>query len=94
MPEKVQKRDGRQEDFQLEKLRNSITKAAREANLDEEKISEVVENIVSFVLESVQDLQRIDTESLRTLILGKLDALYPEVSKAWREYDQRVKGRD
>lgn len=94
MPEKVQKRDGRLEDFQVEKLKKSIEKASQSANLEDDKISEIVEQVTNFVLESIKDLERIDTESLRTLILGKLDELQPEVSEAWRKYDREIKGRN
>ena len=94
MPERVQKRDGRVENFQLEKLERSLKNAAEDAGFDEAKINEVVENVVKFVMDSVADLESVDTQSLRTLILGRLDEWYPEVADAWRRYDREVKGRE
>jgi len=94
MPQKVQKREGFEEEFRVEKLRNSLEKAAREAGYPEDKIFQVVEEISGYVLESIADLESADTQSMRDLILNKLDELYPEVSQAWRKYDREVKGRE
>lgn len=94
MPQRVQKRRGYEEEFQVEKLRNSLEKAARGAGYPEDKIFQVVEEISGYVLESVADFESVDTQSMRDLILNKLDELYPEVSQAWRKYDREVKGRE
>jgi transcriptional regulator NrdR family protein len=94
MPKQVQKREGYQEEFQVEKLRRSIENAAKEAGLPEDKVFQVVEEISSYVLENIKDLESVDTQSLRTLILNKLDETYPEVANAWRKYDKEVKGRE
>ena len=94
MPKQVQKREGYQEEFQTEKLKRSIENATRDAGLPEDKVFQVVEEISSYVLENVKDLEFVDTQSLRTLILNKLDETYPEVANAWRKYDKEVKGRE
>ena len=94
MPKQVQKRKGYQEEFQVEKLKRSIENAARDAGLPEDKAFQVVEEISSYVLENVKDLESVDTQSLRALILNKLDETYPEVANAWRKYDKEVKGRE
>jgi transcriptional regulator NrdR family protein len=94
MPKQVQKRKGYQEEFQVEKLRRSIENAAKEAGFPEDKVFQVVEEISSYVLENVKDVESVDTQSMRTLILNKLDEIYPEVANAWRKYDKEVKGRE
>ncbi len=94
MPKQVQKREGYQEEFQVEKLRRSIENAAKEASFPEDKVFQIVEEISSYVLENVKDLESVDTQSMRTLILNKLDETYPEVANAWRKYDKEVKGRE
>jgi transcriptional regulator NrdR family protein len=94
MPKQVQKREGYQEEFQVEKLRRSIENAAKEAGFPEDKVFQIVEEISSYVLENVKDLESVDTQSMRTLILNKLDETYPEVANVWRKYDKEVKGRE
>lgn len=94
MPQTVQKRDGSVESFQVEKLKNSLRKAATQANYPPEKVSQVVEEISSYVLDSVKDLENVDTQSMRTLILNKLAETYPEVFESWLRYDREIKGRN
>jgi len=94
MPQQVQKRKGYIEEFKVEKLKKSLQKAAEQAGYTEDKIFQVIEEISEYVLESISDLETVDTSSLRNLILNKLDELYPEVSAAWRKYDKEVKGRE
>jgi transcriptional regulator NrdR family protein len=94
MPEQIQKRKGYQEKFQVEKLRKSIENAAKEAGFPEDKISQVVEEINSYVLENLKDLESVDTQSMMSLILNKLDETYPEVANTWRRYDKETKGRE
>lgn len=94
MPKQVQKRNGNIEEFQIEKLKKSLENAAREAGYSEDQIFKVVEEISEYILEHVKDLESVDTQSMRTLILNRLDEVYPEVSSAWRNYDREVKGRE
>lgn len=93
MPNKVNKRKGFQEDFKPEKLKTSIEKAAREAGYPDDEIAIIVEEISSFIFESVAELDTVDSENLRFLILSELDKRYPNIAKAWRNYDQTFKGR-
>ncbi|MCS7183811.1 MAG: ATP cone domain-containing protein [Patescibacteria group bacterium] len=86
------KRDGRLEDFDIQKLKKSIENAALDAGYEEDKIFQIIEDISSYVLESVNDLDRVDSQSLRELILSKLDKDYPQIAKAWRDYDVYIKG--
>lgn len=94
MPEEVQKRGNRGlEKFDPSKIRRSIEKAARQVENSEEVITSIVDEISNYVMDNISNLQRIDTQSLRTLILNKLDELYPDVAESWRRYDREVKGR-
>jgi transcriptional regulator NrdR family protein len=95
MPEEVQKRGNRGlEKFNLDKIKSSLEKASQQAGYPADKITMVVAEITNYIINSIGHLQRIDTQSLRTLILNKLDELYPEVANSWRKYDREVKGRE
>jgi transcriptional regulator NrdR family protein len=93
MVQSIVKRNGNIEDFNVEKLKKSIENAAIDANYEESKIKEIVESITNYVLESIKDLERIDSQSLEDLILNKLDQEYPLISKTWRDYNKQVKNR-
>jgi transcriptional regulator NrdR family protein len=93
MVQSIVRRNGNIEDFNVEKLKKSIENAAIDANYEESKIKEIVESITNYVLESIKDLERVDSQSLEDLILNKLDQEYPLISKAWRDYNKQVKNR-
>ena len=92
MVTRVIKRDGSEEEFQEEKLKSSIERSAKEAGYPENEVSKIVEEISSLVLDSIKDLDTVDTASLRSLILNELDKKYPEVASSWRKYDRETKG--
>ncbi|GIW66275.1 MAG: hypothetical protein KatS3mg095_0173 [Candidatus Parcubacteria bacterium] len=93
MPSYIIKNDGTLQDFDINKLKKSIENAALDAGYEEDKIFQIVEDVSQYVLEAIGDLDRVDTQSLRNLILVKLDSDYPNIAKAWRDYDSQVKGR-
>lgn len=94
MVKKVLKRSGLEEEFQIEKLKSSLEKAAKSAGYPEDKIFRVIEEISEYVMENIQSLERADTQSIRVLILNRLSEIYPEVAVIWRKYDREMKGRE
>jgi len=88
---KVLKRKGYEEEFDPEKIKNSIEKAARDAKV--ENIFQIVEDVSRIAFEYCEDKDVIETQELRKLILDYLEEKYPEVKKAWEEYDKNIKGR-
>ena len=88
---KVVKRNGNIEDFDEEKFKMSVFNAARDAGYDENKALEISEEVLEFVLDSIKDLETVDSESLRNLVLNKLDADYQEIAKKWREFESAKK---
>ena len=88
---KVVKKNGEVENFDEEKLKRSVFNAAKDAGYDENRALEISEEVLEFVLDSIENLETVDSESLRDLILNKLDADYPEISEKWREYERNKK---
>lgn len=88
---KVLKRKGYEEDFDPEKIKNSLEKAAREAG--ETQIFKVVEDVSRVALEFCEDKEIIDTQELREVILNYLKDKYPKVYEAWLNYDKNIKNR-
>ena len=87
---KVLKRKGYEEEFNPEKIKNSIEKAARDANV--QNIFQIVEDVSRIVFEYCEDKEIIPTEDIRSIILDYLKEKYPEVAEAWLKYDKEVKG--
>ncbi|GBD34396.1 hypothetical protein HRbin35_00113 [bacterium HR35] len=89
-----QKRQNLTEEFQEEKLKNSIKAAALQAGRDEETVFSLVEDVAGFVIEHLGDREEVDSQEIRELVLGYLKENYPDVYQAWVEYDKTVKGRE
>lgn len=88
----VIKKDGTKEPFDAEKIRRGIAAASKKANLSEERIKEVVEQVSSSVIRLAEGKEEIATAQLKAEILRQLDTVEPSISEAWRKYEQE-KGR-
>ena len=91
MAKEVFKKTGEKEPFDAEKIRKSISLAAEQAGLPEERRNEVVEEVIDTVLQMTEGKEEIATPEIRKKILSELDSLEPSVSEAWRKYDQEGK---
>jgi transcriptional regulator NrdR family protein len=88
---KVIKRKGYEEEFDPEKIKFAIEKAARDAG--EPQIFRVIEDVSRIALEFCEDKEIIDSQDIREVILNYLKDKYPKVYEAWLNYDKNVKNR-
>jgi len=86
---KVVKRKGFEEEFNPDKIKNSLEKATRDANI--ENVFQIVEDVARVVLEYCEDKEVIYTEDIRNVILDHLKEKYPKVAEAWLKYEKEVK---
>lgn len=84
----VIKKDGTKEPFDPEKIRSSVMGAARGANLPEERMGVVVDQVVTAAIQMADAKEEIATSEIRGKILGDLDQIEPSVSAAWRKHEQ------
>lgn len=89
----VVKSNSNKEFFDVSKVKKTVEKAARDASLPEEEISKIVDQISAEVIKFTANLKEISTEEIRARVLSHLDVISPEVSKAWKEYDKKNKGK-
>lgn len=82
---KIIKFDGSVEDYNREKLLNSIINAGAS--------EKVAEQVVSKVEEKIADKKEITSRELRELVLQELEKRDPQISDNWKFYDRIVKGR-
>ncbi len=87
----VIKRDGREEGFDIEKLKQSIRVNAIDAVLKETetKINDLVNSVSRSVVQQIRNSSKITSKEIREIILAKLDEVAPLVAKIWREYDEQ-----
>ena len=86
---KVAKRDGRTEDFVIEKVVVSMVKSGAPADV----AREIAKNIESEATGISAVAVGIPTEDIRTKILGELRKRNPEWEENWLIYDRAVKKR-
>jgi len=84
----VVKKDGSKAAFDSSKTKNSIIASAKEAGFDQDKAEAVANEISTSVLNSFYDQDTVLTSEIKNRVLAQLDSSYPEVSAAWRKYDQ------
>jgi transcriptional regulator NrdR family protein len=83
----VVKRNSEKERWDDGKVRSSIEAAAREAGYADEKVKNVVSQVVPSVAEMTKGRKVVRTTEIRERILKALDERYPEASAAWRSFD-------
>jgi len=84
----VIKKNGAKEPFDPEKIRKSIAGAAQRTDIPEERKNEVVEQVTSAVVPTLEGREEIEASEIRETILSELDRVEPGVANAWREYEQ------
>ncbi len=94
MTSTVIRKDGTKQPFDSEKIKKSISNAAREANLSEERQNEVVEEVTNKVIQSIQEKDEVATSEIREKILAELDSVEPSVSAAWRKYEEEKSNKE
>ena len=83
----VIKKDGSRESFDIEKIKQNIIAASKEAGLAEEKQKEIVETVSDKVLKTLQEQAEVTHTEIRDLILKELDTSAPVVAEVWRKYE-------
>jgi len=84
----VIKRDGSKIPFDAEKIKGAIRAAAKGSEVSEERLTEVVEQATSSVVQEVAGVEEVATTEIKNKVLSQLDSLESSISEAWRQYDQ------
>jgi transcriptional regulator NrdR family protein len=81
---KIQKKDGRIEEFDKEKLKRSIFSAGATKGQSQLVTQEVEEWLYNVALEEI-----IDTQEIRNKVVGSLTEKNPQAGKSYQEYKKR-----
>ena len=90
---KVQKKGGSVEDFDLEKIRKSMQKAAIDAGyLLEGNVDLTLVDVAIDELElEFKEKDKVESVTLRKWILKKLNEIDSSLAKAWKNFEKRYK---
>lgn len=83
---KVVKRDGRSEDFDREKIRRGIIRAAQRANISEERARELADRVSRTIENQARD--SITSEEIRNRLIQELEREERELANSFRSFRQ------
>jgi transcriptional regulator NrdR family protein len=87
MVDTVTKRDGKEEEFDFEKIKNGIRHASSVVDVADTRAEELGAMITNALMEEFSDRAKATTSEIREFVLGELDKHEPSVGEAWRTYD-------
>jgi transcriptional regulator NrdR family protein len=87
MADTVIKKDGTEQPFSEQKVRDSVLAALRDAGVPDEEGEDIVEYVTKSVAEFSKEQDEITTAEIRDKILEELDEKKPEAADAWRRYE-------
>ncbi len=85
----VIKKDERREDFDREKIKSSVVKAAQRTDLEEGRVNEVAEKIAAKVEEELGDKEEVKSSEIKEIVLRELDAEEKSIADQFRSYQKQ-----
>ena len=89
MIETVIKRGGDKEPFDVKKIEQAVTGAAKDVNVEGDEVSKVVRAVVDAVNKEAGDRPEVATSESREWALSTLDEVNSTIADGWRAYDEK-----
>jgi len=87
----VIKKNGEKQEFDPEKIKRSVEKAAREVRLSDERLKDIIVKVAQPVIVKIRDQDTIKTEDIRKEVIETVRQEAPEVAEAWKDFEQNKK---
>jgi transcriptional repressor NrdR len=85
------KKGGAKEQFDKEKIKKSIEKAAIDAGYSLEKIETLINEITKSIEKDAQNKEELDTAMIRASVFNKLKKKEPSIVESWKKFDEKYK---
>ena len=85
------KKGGAKEQFDKEKIKKSIEKAAIDAGYTLEKIETLINEITKSIEKDAQNKEELDTAMIRASVFNKLEKREPSIVESWKTFDEKYK---
>ena len=85
----VIKKDERKEDFDREKIKSGISRAAQRTDLEEDRVNEVAEKVTAKVEEELKDKEEVRSSEISDIVLRELDAEEKGIADEFRSYEKQ-----
>jgi len=86
---KIIKRDDRREDFNSNKLRKAIEKAAEEAKIDKNIATEIADSAIRDVEEHFKDRDEVASADIKKRVIEVLDKEEKQIADAVRNFKKQ-----
>ncbi len=87
----VVKKRGTEEEFDQDKIKKSIQKAAIDAGYSLNQKEDLINEITEHVTEKVKEEKEVKSDVICEAVLNEMLASSPEIVEAWRKFDRRYK---
>ncbi len=84
----VIKRNGKQQEFNPNKIKSSIQKSSKDAGISASRTKEIIDDVAESVINKYKN-KKVKALYLRRIILRRLDRKSKSVANAWRRYDKK-----
>ena len=85
----VIKKDERKEDFDREKIKSGISRAAQRTDVQEDRVNEVAEKVAAKVEEELKDKEEARSSEISDIVLRELDAEEKGIADEFRSYEKQ-----
>ncbi len=87
----VVKKGGNNEQFDKDKIKKSIEKAAIDAGYTLKKIETLSNEIAKSIAKEVENKEELNTDTIRASVFSKLEEKEPSIVESWKKFDEKYK---
>lgn len=89
----VQKKSGKTEPFDPEKVRRSVQKAAIDAGYTLEGMADpnLIDEVTTGIIEEAEEKREIKSATIRESILNRLEKTESSIAQSWKKFEERYK---
>jgi transcriptional regulator NrdR family protein len=87
----VVKKGGTKEQFDKNKIKRSIEKAAIDADYSLEDIKTITNRIINDISEESEKIGELNTTAIKKSIFNNLEESEPSIIESWKKFDARYK---
>ena len=93
MTQVIKKGGKRKQVFNAAKIRHSIEIVAKDVNLAQAKIKELIRDVAEPTISFFKTKRTVKATDIRRSLLRRLDRKAKAVSRAWRNYDKKKRNK-
>jgi transcriptional regulator NrdR family protein len=86
---KVIKKSGKEEKFSITKLKQSVTKATKEAKVPPIEMKKIIEKTTKPIIALSKKQEKIKSKDIRKKVFDKFGKKYNSITKSWKAFEKK-----